>query len=174
MKGSPSSPVHAFLLLLKGCVEGWIWCARNQSEEAKTCIIGPISLFWGRWLWHPVHAVCHKVFHPGRGSHHHGVTVSHVHWVDVIAGVYPRGPGSPIHGLRMVRWHLLHAELHEQLPLRLCGENAMVQQAVSHVFREPNHCQAKRCSTHKIGFHDVPTLLWPSLAQKGYCGCAEH
>ena len=87
-----------------------------------------------RWLWHPVHAVCNKVFHPGRGSHHRGVTVSHIHWVDVIAGVYPRGPDSPIHGLRMVRWHLLHAELHEQLPLCLGGENTMVQQAVSHVF----------------------------------------
>ena len=100
--------------------------------------------------------------------------MSHIHWVDVIAGVYPRGPDSPIHGLRMVWWHLLHAELHEQLPLCLGGEDTMVQQAVSHVFRETNHCQAKRCSTHKIGFHDVPTMLWLSLAQKGYCGCAEH
>ena len=70
----------------------------------------------------------------------------------------------------MVRWHLLHAELHEQLPLCLGGENTMVQQAVSHVFRETNHCQAKRCSTHKIGFHDVPTHYGQTWPKKGTAG----
>ena len=100
--------------------------------------------------------------------------LGHIHRVDVIAGVYPGKPNSPVYGLWMVWWHLFYAELHKQLPLSLGGKDAMVQQAVSHVFRETNHCQAKWCSTHKIRFHGAPTVLWPGLAQKGYCGCAEH
>ena len=61
--------------------------------------------------------------------------------------MHPGEPDAPFDGLWMVWWYLFHTELQKQFPFCLSGKNSMVQQAVSHVFRETNHCQAKRGSS---------------------------
>ena len=140
MKDSPSSPVHTLLLLLKRCMKGRVRWSCYQCEQAEAGVIDHVSLIWWGRLWYPVEAICNEVVHPGRRGHHVRLLMSSDVGIPVKSRMDPRCPRATLHGLRVVWRDLLEAELHEEFPFRLCGENPMIKEAVTDMFRKADHC----------------------------------